>query len=35
MLVYSVPEMFEINVESIDMMCACTADDANPWMVQY
>ncbi len=34
MMAYSVPEMFEINAQSIDLMCACTADDINPWIVE-
>lgn len=34
MMSYSMPEMFEIDAQSIDLMCACTSDDTNPYRVQ-
>lgn len=30
---YEVPIMEEIDVDSIDLMCACTTSDSNPYNV--
>lgn len=33
MLPYSAPEFYEIDGNAVDLMCACTSDDHNPWVV--